>query len=220
VFVTFEGIDGSGKTTLASELARVLGERGGLVDHVVKKASFGDAFVEGHTAKLRSLLWDFGPDDPMQLLGDRHWMLLQASWFAVVEERRVRPALARGATVVVDNWFFKLMARFGLKSAATRVEVEACFAHFRQPDVVFHLDVPPEVAVDRKKRFSPAECGMFDGEPTLGPESFLRYQGRVAVEMRRMAAARGWHTLRPGDATPTEIALECARVLTGLRATA
>jgi dTMP kinase len=92
VFVTFEGIDGSGKTTQAALLAERLREEGG--EAVLLREPGGTPFGE----RLRELLLD-GPE--MTAWAEA---ALFAAARAELVERVVRPALARGAAVVCDRY--------------------------------------------------------------------------------------------------------------------
>jgi dTMP kinase len=92
VFVTFEGVDGSGKSTQAKLLAGFLAERGREV--VATREPGGTPVGE----RIRELLLD-GPEMTA-------WA--EASLFAAARaqlaEQVIRPALARGADVVSDRY--------------------------------------------------------------------------------------------------------------------
>ncbi len=92
MFVTFEGLDGCGKTTQARLLARALEDDG--VDVVSTREPGGTPLGEA----VRDLV----------LHGDHvaHWAeaALYAAARAQHVEELIRPALARGATVVCDRY--------------------------------------------------------------------------------------------------------------------
>jgi dTMP kinase len=92
VFVTFEGIDGSGKTTQAELLAGQLREEG--VDVVLTREPGGTELGEA----VRELVLHGGHVAP--------WA--EAALYAAARAQHVdeviRPALARGATVVCDRY--------------------------------------------------------------------------------------------------------------------
>lgn len=213
MLITFEGMDGSGKTTLARVVVELLLRDGLRVEHMEKKdVSFGTAYVQRHMAALKSVLWEYAPDDPLQELGDRHWLHLQASWFAALDHCRIRPANESGAVVVLDNWYFKIMARFLLKPHFEAREVMHAFAALTRPDFVFLLDLPAGTALRRKRQVSSAECGLLDGFSGRGSESFVSYQEKVREQMVKMGRERGW-TVLDANQPPDALAERCVTLI-------
>jgi len=102
MFVTFEGVDGSGKSTQAELAAAFLAEGGGEV--VATREPGGTPLGE----RIRELLLD-GPEMTA-------WA--EASLFAAARaelaERVIRPALARGAIVVSDRYVDSSLAYQGV----------------------------------------------------------------------------------------------------------
>ena len=102
MFVTFEGVDGSGKSTQAELAAAFLGEGGREV--VATREPGGTPLGE----RVRELLLD-GPDMTA-------WA--EASLFAAARaelaEHVIRPALARGAIVVSDRYLDSSLAYQGI----------------------------------------------------------------------------------------------------------
>jgi dTMP kinase len=101
MFVTFEGVDGSGKSTQAELAAAFLAEGGGEV--VATREPGGTPFGE----RIRELLLD----------GPVMTAWAEASLFAAARaelaERVIRPALARGAIVVSDRYVDSSLAYQG-----------------------------------------------------------------------------------------------------------
>src|SRR3954447_7833830 len=102
MFVTFEGIDGSGKSTQAALLRDRLLEEGHEV--VYTREPGGTALGEG----VRKLVLD-GPD-----MTPWAEAALYASARAELVERVIRPALARGAWVVCDRYIDSSVAYQGI----------------------------------------------------------------------------------------------------------
>ncbi len=94
LFLTFEGLDGSGKTTQMRLLARRLREAGG---EVVELAEPGTTEIG---KKIRSILLD-PSHERMSPVAE---MLLYFAARAQTVDEILRPALERGATVLSDRW--------------------------------------------------------------------------------------------------------------------
>lgn len=215
MLVAFEGVDGSGKSATADLFATMIEDSGSEVVRVVKKeARFTSAYVTHHMREIKSVLWDYQPDDPLGELGDWHWYYLMASWFSVVDEVRVRPALAAGKVVVVDNWYYKFIARFRLKPKFALFDVNSAFRHLSTPDLVFFLDVEPRVALDRKGSASLTERGGMDGFEGSEATTFLDYQRAVRQELTRMSRELSWRDIAVVDESVADVAAQCMAYVT------
>ena len=140
MFVTFEGLDGCGKTTQAGLLARTLDEEG--VDVVSTREPGGTPLGEA----VRDLV----------LHGDHVAPWAEAALYAAARAQHVedviRPALARGATVVCDRYLDSSVAYQG---AGRELGVEEVLALNLNvvggllPDRTFLVQIDPETAVTR-----------------------------------------------------------------------
>jgi dTMP kinase len=140
VFVTFEGLDGSGKSTQAELLGEELRGRGR--DVVSTREPGGTELGE----RVRELLLAGGDVSP--------WA--EAALFAAARaelvERVIRPALERGAAVVCDRYVDSSLAYQGI---ARGLGVESVLELNRPaiggllPDRTFLLLVDPELAGSR-----------------------------------------------------------------------
>lgn len=94
LFLTFEGLDGSGKTTQMRLLARRLREMGG---DVLELAEPGTTEIG---KKIRSILLD----PAHEMMSPVAEMLLYFAARAQTVDEILLPALERGATVLSDRW--------------------------------------------------------------------------------------------------------------------
>ncbi len=206
LFVTFEGIDGSGKSTTARRLTERLRSRGIAVTYVEHNShDLGHPAVSAYTAELlamkrRTHTFEFG------ILGEVHWALIRASYYALVDRFVVQPAVARGDIAIADGWYYKFLAR--LQTDGTGADfgwLRTVLGTMRAPDVVLLLDTPPELAAARKRAFNNSEFGI---TPAQGNQRavFAAYQRRVRHRLLSMADTHGWHRIDSTGESPDEIA--------------
>jgi dTMP kinase len=146
VWIDFEGIDGSGKTSLSVRLARRLRALGFKVHHVREHGEFRSRLVQGIRALTR--------DAESILLSPEAELLLGAAREAQLVAEEIRPALARGEIVLTDRGLHahRIVAQDvrGLARAATSSVAEFASGGL-WPDAVVVVDVDPEVARLRKR---------------------------------------------------------------------
>lgn len=109
--ITIEGIDGAGKTTLATGLERALSERG--IPVVLLREPGGVQAAE----RVRALV-----KDPEMRIGDRTEALLYAAARAQLVEEAIVPALSAGRWVLLDRFVDSSLAYQG---AGRELGVEA-----------------------------------------------------------------------------------------------
>ena len=138
-FISFEGLDGAGKSTHIEPVAQLVRRRG--IDVVVTREPGGTPIGE----RLRDLLLA----EPMHL--ETETLLM----FAARQEhvaRVIEPALARGAWVVCDRFTDATRAYQGAGRGAAqeRIEVLASWVHpLTNPDLTLLFDLPYAVARSR-----------------------------------------------------------------------
>lgn len=146
MWIDFEGIDGSGKTTVSVRVARRLRALGLDVHHVRERGEFRSRVIQG----IRTLTRD--PESI--LLAPEAELLLNAAREAQLLSEEIRPALARGAVVITDRGLHSHRAIAehvrGLPRKACRSVAEFASGGL-WPDLVIVFDVDPDVARLRKR---------------------------------------------------------------------
>ena len=138
-FITFEGIDGAGKSTHIETAAALVRQRG--VEVVVTREPGGTPLGE----KLRALLLA----EPMSV--ETETLLMFAARCEHVATV-IAPALVRGAWVISDRFTDATRAYQGggRGVAQDKIEVLANWVHANtNPDVTFLFDLPREIAEQR-----------------------------------------------------------------------
>ncbi|MDC0712497.1 dTMP kinase [Stigmatella sp. ncwal1] len=146
MLIVFEGIDGSGKTTLSNRVAQELRQAGLRVRHVREGGQLASPVSESLRRFTR---------DPANLaLTPMAELLLYAAREAQLLEEVTRPALATHDVVITDRFFYtaEVLARWGrgLPEISVRPVLDAC-ARGLKPDHVFLIDVDPTIARARRK---------------------------------------------------------------------
>jgi dTMP kinase len=133
-FIVFEGIDGAGKSTQAKLLARRLADLG---IPVLLTAEPSDGPV-GQI--IRSLTTRLEAEEEARLFTeDRRDHV----------ERVILPALAEGRTVICDRYVHSSVAYQGARGADQAAILSAQKPFAPQPDVIFLLEIPADIAIAR-----------------------------------------------------------------------
>jgi dTMP kinase len=173
VFITLEGPDGSGKSSVLARLGAVLAAGG--CDAVTTREPGSTPFGE----LMRRLVLD--PDPPVDRGGRADALLFAASRAQHVEDV-IAPALQRGAVVVCDRFADSSLAYQGAGSGVPMDELRAVqrFATGGLvPDLTILLDLPVEVGLSRKA----AEITRFEAYQDVA------YHERVRAAFLAFAAA-------------------------------
>lgn len=190
LLITFEGTDGSGKTTQAHLLAEELRRRG--LDVVETREPGGTELGEA----VRALILD--PASPAAT--PLAMALLYSASRAQLVETVIRPALGRGAVVIADRYTDSTLAYqgdgLGLDPEAMRVLTRVATGGLT-PDITILVDVAPEVGVERAGR---------RGQLNRLDAGSLAFHRRVRAGYQALAAAepKRWVTIS-GEGSPDAI---------------
>jgi len=188
VFITIEGPDGSGKSSLVPRLAAVLAVAG--CEVVATREPGSTPFGE----QVRRLVLDTDP--PVDRGGRADALLFAASRAQHVDEV-IEPALARGAVVLCDRYADSSLAYQGAGSGVAMDqlrEVQRFATGGLSPDLTILLDLPVDVGRAAFLGFAEAEAGRYAVvDAAAGPEvvlaGALEAVRRVADRLPCLAAA-------------------------------
>jgi len=199
-FISFEGIDGAGKSTHIETVAQRLRCRG--AELVCSREPGGTALAE----QLRELLLH----SPMDALTEA-LLVFAARRDHIVQV--IAPALARGAHVLCDRFTDATFAYQGGGRGfdlPVLAQLERWVQEGLQPDLTLWFDLPAEVAAERRSaarspdRFECQDVAFFErvidgyrARALANPERFARIDAlqpppRVAAQIEAVLQARGW----------------------------
>lgn len=143
MFITFEGIDGSGKSTQARLLAQALRDAGRAV--VLTREPGGSPGAE----EIRRLVLEGDPD---RWSAETELLLFTAARRDHLE-RTIAPALAAGQIVICDRFADSTRMYQGLTRGDLRATVDRLHDMMigRDPDLTFLIDIDPAVGLARAR---------------------------------------------------------------------
>lgn len=156
VFITLEGIEGAGKSTVAHWVVEWLGHRG-IAVHLTREPG-GTELAE----RVRRIVLERGPES---LSAETETLLMFAAR-AIHLDNLIRPALARGEWVVCDRFTDATRAYQGAGRGVEAAWIESLAARIHgdlEPDCTLLLDLPVPVGLARA-RGRTSECDRFETE--------------------------------------------------------
>ena len=157
-FITFEGIEGVGKSTQVAALGAALDQRG--IGHAITREPGGTPLAE----RIRGLVLAAGPE----AVPSSAELLLMFAARAVHLANLIEPALAAGRWVLCDRF---TDASFAYQGGGRGVEpgmigtLEAFVQGTRRPDLTLLLDLPVGQALARaRQRNQDAPVDRFESE--------------------------------------------------------
>ena len=195
-FISFEGIDGAGKSSHIEALAESLRQRGQRV--LVTREPGGTALAE----RLRELVLHQSMDaltENLLVFADRRDHL----------QRAIEPALESGATVLCDRFTDATFAYQGGGRGfdlAVLAQLEAWVQQGRQPDLTLWFELAPKLAAERRaaarapdrferqdEAFFARVQGGYEQRCAAEPQRFVRIDAALpfdAVRAQVLAAAQ------------------------------
>jgi len=143
-FVSFEGIEGCGKTTQIALLSDILTTSG--IAHSVTREPGGTAVGEG----IRKILLH---SETIHLTAAAELLLFYASRSQNILEK-IEPALAKGEVVICDRFYHASMAYQGYGRGIPIDFIEKLtdlVCGERRPEITILLDIEPEVGLARAR---------------------------------------------------------------------
>ncbi|MFY7070263.1 dTMP kinase [Nocardiopsis changdeensis] len=187
--ITVTGIDGAGKSTLATALVQRLNAAGEKTV-LVGKHTTGvpvDPALSAYVDGLNALVYRRDAEVAQQC-GDHYWLLALAAWYTLQDRLIVRPALESGTHVVLDNAHHKILARYAVNPGVPTDLAEQVFAHLTIPDLVLFLRIDAAEALRRKGGFTSLEAG----HSGAAGADFVRYQDTVTDQLSHRTDPGGW----------------------------
>ena len=189
-FVSFEGIEGCGKTTQIALLSDVLTGRG--VPHTVTREPGGTAVGEG----IRKILLH---SETMHLTAAAELLLFYASRSQNILEK-IEPSLERGEVVICDRFYHASMAYQGYGRGIPIEFIEKLtdlVCGERRPEITILLDIEPEIGLSRARSRNSKRSedeGRFEMEDVLFykriREGYLELASRELHRIRVIPANR------------------------------
>lgn len=197
LFISFEGLDGSGKTTQMRRLAKRLRARGHVVLETVEP---GGTEIGG---KIRQVLLDAANQE----LSPTAELLLYFASRAQNVDERIGPALRRGEIVLADRFTDSTLVYQGCGrglGAETVLALDRVACRGLKPDLTLLLDIDVETSLARARARNAAQPA---GETRMDEQS-LEFHRKVYEAYQALAAGEPERIRRiDGRATVEEIEL-------------
>ncbi|MBM5782048.1 MAG: dTMP kinase [Pelagibacterales bacterium] len=146
-FITFEGVEGSGKSTQSKKLYEFL--LGKEIDTILTREPGG--------AKASELVRNILISEEIEKLEPKTELLLNFSARLEHVEKTIKPALEKNKVVISDRFFDSSYAyqgnAFGLEKSLIDEVRKISIGDF-EPDITFLIDVPIEISFERIKNRS------------------------------------------------------------------
>jgi dTMP kinase len=178
MFITFEGIDGSGKSTQVGMLQKALTGQGRQVEF------FREPGGTELSEKVRNLLLN----DDLKIHPVTELLLFSAARAQLISEK-VKPALAQEKDVILDRFYDSTTAYQGYGRSSLPLgeieELNKIASHNLTPDITFYLRIPLQEAQKRIQHSSKDRMERSDHEfyrsVIEGFEALVEFRERFIV---------------------------------------
>lgn len=200
--IVIEGADGSGRSTQIGLLTSWLENLGYSVVNIgIKRSTLvGKRLSEAQQSNY---------------LTYTTMSLFYATDFADQLENKIIPALRAGAIALCDRYIYTLMAR-DIVRGANRDWLRGLYGFALVPDMVFYLEVTPEILVERNLQKNESlnywESGMDMGFSNSLFDSFIHYQALLRDVFLELKGVYNFHVVR-GDNNPHSICSEIQGII-------
>ncbi|OTG66545.1 dTMP kinase [Acinetobacter silvestris] len=185
MFISFEGTEGVGKTTLIRTLYEYFQQQG--KDVILTREPGGTPLAE----QIRGLLLSVNHDE--QMSSDTELLLMYAARAQHLEQV-ILPALAQGKIVLCDRFTDSSFAYQCAGRGLSREKLALLNENFvvKMPDVTFWLDAPIETGMSRARergaldRFEQEKVSFFEKVRS----GFVEIQQRESQRMKRLDATQ------------------------------
>ena len=184
MFITLEGIEGSGKTTQIKNIVEFLENKG--YDCVVTREPGGTKIGE----KIRSILLDPENRD----MEPACELLLYFSDRVQHIKELINPALSEGKTIICDRFFDATLVYQGYArglSIDLIIKLHEMIAYGLKPDITILLDLLPEIGLSRA--WEQIDNGSRSGDETRFEKETLLFHEKIRagyLELARLEPKR------------------------------
>ncbi|MDQ3233462.1 MAG: hypothetical protein M3Q07_16710 [Pseudobdellovibrionaceae bacterium] len=190
MFLSIEGIDGSGKTTLCQALTDILPDA-----VFLSRKSIGHNLspeLQEILGALRSAIWP-RHDFRQEPIGTLYWFFKLMAWYTAFDRTVLRQALTEHKYVVVDGWIHRPLVKTAMRSDLAYEELLVMSKHLTQPDLTFHLEVPAADCWARRQTYCFHEMGYWDGYLADDQrQNFLDYQQTIQEKLLDFGLRYDW----------------------------
>lgn len=173
--VVFEGVDGSGKSTQI-----------GMLEEWLESEGYAVTTTSWSTSKI--LKKALRKAKRKRLVSPMTYSLMNAADFLHRWETVIQPAIRRNEIILCDRYCYTSYVRDGLRGISKKM-LDVVYEDIPEPDIVFHCDVDPGVAVSRvlmDKGLSYYGSGLDLGMAPSKEESCLKYTEMMGKEYQKI----------------------------------
>ncbi|GEM_PF-1503909 len=206
LFVTIEGIDASGKSSTVAQVVEALNERGYDATQITRKdVPEQTPYIHAFMKQFKEIFWKYNNDDPLREMPDECWLFMHALWYQLLDQYHISPMKAQNKIVVIDAWYYKILARFMTKEHFNKTLLHSIFSGLQTGDAVFLLHADPAICWSRRTSFSKPELGEFDNHIGDARERFVSFQSKVSETYLKLAAESNWNVLHTDQLSRSQI---------------